>query len=280
MERHILIVDDEINILNAIERSLEEHEEYEIYRANCADDGLEIIKSNPEIGVVISDQRMPNKTGIEFLKEVRQENDNIVRIILSGYAEMGSIIQSINEGAVFKFITKPWEEEQLLQTINESFEYYELSEQNRRLTKELKESNEKLAKFNAQLEQRVEEKTRDLSLHVQSLRVYQDAIEHFPFAIMALDDTNSLVLENNAARVLFSPNQTSQLGLAIDAAFNHQWQELQQLLMNNTLMADLSTTLQVDINGHQLNIAKLIFQNQSQGRLIFAIPTDLTGTSS
>ncbi|MGB1061605.1 MAG: response regulator, partial [Ketobacter sp.] len=113
MERHILIVDDEPNILNTLQRLLEE-EDYVVYRADCGQKGIDIIDANPQIGVVLSDQRMPNMTGTEFLKQIKLKHQNVVRMILSGYSELSTITNAINEGSIFKFLTKPWEDDLLL----------------------------------------------------------------------------------------------------------------------------------------------------------------------
>ena len=125
MERHILIVDDEPNILNTLQRLLEE-EDYVVYRADCGQKGIDIIDANPQIGVVLSDQRMPNMTGTEFLKQIKLKHQNVVRMILSGYSELSTITNAINEGSIFKFLTKPWEDDLLLNSVQEAFEYFEL----------------------------------------------------------------------------------------------------------------------------------------------------------
>ena len=227
MERHILIVDDEPNILNTLQRLLEE-EDYVVYRAGGGQEGIEIIDANPSIGVVLSDQRMPSMTGTEFLKQIKLKHSNVVRMILSGYSELDSITQAINEGSIFKFLTKPWQDNLLLNSIQEAFDYYELSETNRLLTTKLQESNAKLAEFNSDLERRVEEKTHRLQLHIASLNIYQEAMEQLPYAIIGLDESLSIALENNAARILFTDATTSLLGLSAKNAFENIWAPLYQ----------------------------------------------------
>ncbi|MEM7282817.1 MAG: response regulator, partial [Pseudomonadota bacterium] len=230
MERHILVVDDEPNILNALERLLEEQDDLTVHRASNGQDGLAIIEANPEIGVVLSDQRMPNMTGTEFLKQIKQKHKNVVRMILSGYSELSTITGAINEGSIFKFLTKPWDDDLLIKAINEAFDYYELSYQNQLLNAELQKTNSKLAELNSQLEQLVEEKTRNLQLHIASLRVYQEAMEHFPYAVIGLDDADSIVLENQAARQYFTADCASLLGLPIETALRDKWAALPEYL--------------------------------------------------
>lgn len=271
MERHILIVDDEVNILNALERLLDEQEDFVVYRATSGLEGLTLLEQNPQIGVVVSDQRMPNMTGIEFLKQVKSRHSNIVRMILSGYAEMGSITQAINEGAVFKFHSKPWEEERLLDSIRESFEYYQLTEENRNLTLQLQESHAQLKKFNASLKQRVEEKTRSLQLHIASLHLYQEAIEQLPFAVIGLDYDFNVALDNRAARKTLSDLGTSLLGLPVTEVFTGAWHQISQEV---TEFNDQKLSSRVTLTEHNstVTLVKLGTGKGTLGLLLFIVP--------
>lgn len=228
MERHILIVDDEVRILNALERLLEYQQGYFVYRAESAEEGLSVLAKTPQIGVVLSDQRMPGMSGTEFLKQVRKINNHIVRIILSGYSELNTIIHAINEGAIFKFLMKPWDDNLLLDAISESFEYYEIFHQNQLLTEQLQHTNALLSQFNDQLQKQVELKTHDLELHVASLKIYQELLEQFPFGVIGLDDELHVVLENNAARATFTIDNTSLLGLSLRESLKGQWSMLSE----------------------------------------------------
>ena len=106
--RRILVVDDEINICNALRRSLRK-EGYEILVANEPAQGLEILKAE-KIDLVLSDHLMPNMTGLEFLSIVRDRHPNSVRILLTGHADMETAIKAINDGQVYRFLTKPWDD--------------------------------------------------------------------------------------------------------------------------------------------------------------------------
>ncbi len=123
--RTILILDDEVNITSALRRLLRRHN-YNILTANTARDAYDLLASN-HVGVVLCDQRMPDISGTEFLGVVRNLYPQTVRIILSGYTELTSITDAINAGSIFKFLTKPWDDDQLLRNIEESFEYYRLT---------------------------------------------------------------------------------------------------------------------------------------------------------
>ncbi len=122
MERHILIVDDEEHIISTLKRQLT-FKGYHVHSALSGEEGLQIL-SEKNIPVVISDQRMPNMSGSEFLSHVKNLYPDTVRIILSGYADFNSLSDAINNGHIFKFITKPWDEKSLLQNIEHAFKRY------------------------------------------------------------------------------------------------------------------------------------------------------------
>jgi diguanylate cyclase (GGDEF)-like protein/PAS domain S-box-containing protein len=115
----LLVVDDEPSILNAMVR-LFRHEHYTVLTAPNAKAAFELLASKPA-QVIISDQRMAGMTGTEFFARVRQLHPDTIRIILSGYTELASVLDAINEGAVYKFLTKPWEDDQLREQIREAF---------------------------------------------------------------------------------------------------------------------------------------------------------------
>lgn len=130
-ERHLLLVDDEENILQALRRMLR-RDGYVIHLASSGADGLAVLEQHP-VGVIISDQRMPGMTGSEFLSKVKEKFPDTIRIVLSGYTELNSITEAINQGAIYKFLTKPWDDELLRKHIAEAFECYELKFENARL---------------------------------------------------------------------------------------------------------------------------------------------------
>lgn len=111
----VLFVDDELSILSSLRRTLR-REGYEILTANSAAEGFSLLAKN-SIQVIVSDQRMPEMNGTEFLARVKSLYPNTVRMILSGYAEVSSVTDSINKGAVYRFMLKPWDDEQLKQEI-------------------------------------------------------------------------------------------------------------------------------------------------------------------
>lgn len=115
----LLLVDDEPNILNALSR-LFRREGYHILTASSPAEGFDLLAKNP-VQVVLCDQRMPDMSGSEFLARVRQLYPDTVRLVLTGYADLASVTDAINKGAIFKFMTKPWDDDELRDQIREAF---------------------------------------------------------------------------------------------------------------------------------------------------------------
>ncbi|MEM9176066.1 MAG: sigma-54 dependent transcriptional regulator [Myxococcota bacterium] len=150
----ILIVDDEEAILESLELTL--GLEYRVFTATSAEAGLEILDSGEDIALVLSDQVMPGMSGVEFLEKVIERNPRAVRMMLTGYADMPSLIAAINEGRIWRYIPKPWEPDDLRITVKRGLEVYELSSENTKLADALAEANERLRAENVYLRREVE----------------------------------------------------------------------------------------------------------------------------
>ncbi len=122
-ERTLLLVDDEVSILKALRRMLR-NEGYRVLIAGSAREGLEILALN-DVQVILSDQRMPEMTGTEFLSRVKDLHPDTVRIVLSGYTELSSIIEAVNQGAIYKFLIKPWDDDLLRGHIRDAFHFHD-----------------------------------------------------------------------------------------------------------------------------------------------------------
>src|SRR5262249_35013134 len=118
-QRTLLLVDDEPGIRSALTRMLRS-DGYKILGASGGAEGLELLANNP-VQVIISDQRMPGMSGTEVLNIVQQLYPDTVRIILSGYTDLQVVTESVNQGAVFKFLTKPWDDELLREQVRDAF---------------------------------------------------------------------------------------------------------------------------------------------------------------
>lgn len=141
----LLFVDDEENVLNALKRVFME-ENYEILTAGSGDEALKLIESNP-VHLIVSDYKMPGITGSELLKEVKNRWPETIRIMLTGYADINAIMGAVNEGAVYKFITKPWNDEDLRLTISLALQQYSLMQENRKLKDLAKEQQIKIKNY-------------------------------------------------------------------------------------------------------------------------------------
>ena len=118
-ERTLLLVDDEENILRSLMRALR-RDGYQILTATSARDGLELLAKH-DVQVIISDQRMPETSGTEFLSRVKQMYPETVRMVLSGYTDLTAVTDAINRGAIYKFLTKPWNDDELRTQIRDAF---------------------------------------------------------------------------------------------------------------------------------------------------------------
>ncbi len=123
-KRTVLFVDDEEKILRSLKRALQD-EPYETLFASSGKEALEILERN-EVHVLVTDMRMPEMGGLELLKIVKERYPNIVRMVLSGYTQVTTLLTAINQGEIYKYITKPWKlEEEFKPSIREAIEYYE-----------------------------------------------------------------------------------------------------------------------------------------------------------
>jgi len=127
----ILVVDDEMQVLDSIQRILDS-EVYEVVTATSAAEACILLDCAPA-AVIVADYRLPGMNGVQFLKEVLKKWPDTVRIILSGYADIQSVIDAINEGQIYKFITKPWDNLELQITIANAVERYDMSRKNKQL---------------------------------------------------------------------------------------------------------------------------------------------------
>jgi ActR/RegA family two-component response regulator len=128
----LLLVDDEENILNALTRMLR-RDGYRILTATSAEDAFDILGRNA-VQVVISDQRMPGTSGTELLSKVKDMYPDTVRIVLSGYTDLAAVTAAINQGAIYKFLTKPWDDADLRLQVRDAFRIAQRQEEGRRQT--------------------------------------------------------------------------------------------------------------------------------------------------
>ena len=129
--RTVLLVDDEGNVLSALQRTLR-REKYTLLIASEPAEALAILRAG-QVDVVVSDHLMPNMSGLDFLKEVRALHPDVVRIMLTGHAEVATAMEAINEGEIYRFLTKPWDDAELKVALHLAFDKLALERSNRQL---------------------------------------------------------------------------------------------------------------------------------------------------
>lgn len=190
----VLLVDDEDSILSALKRLLR-REAYEVVIANGGQAGLDELARRP-VDVIVSDQRMPGMSGVEFLRQAKVLYPDTVRMVLSGYADLQSITDAINEGAIYKFLSKPWDDEMLKAEIEEAFRRKALHDENKRLTERVRETNDELIRVNAQLQEAVEAQRHRAMLGESALAAVQEIVNCLPVPLLGVDLEGLLVFAN------------------------------------------------------------------------------------
>ncbi|MDX2169915.1 MAG: sigma-54 dependent transcriptional regulator [Deltaproteobacteria bacterium] len=149
MSPAVLVLDDEPASVNLLRITL--GMDYEVHTATDGESALRLLAAHPEIAVAIIDQRMPGMTGTEFIQRTVEPYPQLVRIILTGFTDIESLIQAINAGRVYRYLTKPWNRDELLATVRQGLEVHALASENQRLQAELRAANARLRVENAQL---------------------------------------------------------------------------------------------------------------------------------
>ncbi len=182
----VLFVDDEVNILKALQRLLRS-EHMNVLCASRAQEALELLDKQA-CQVVVTDQRMPEMSGVDLLSQVRQRFPDIVRMMLTGYTEMDVAVDAINRGEIYRLITKPWNDDELRATIRQAFDHSDLKNEIKRLNQVTREQNFKLQDMNRNLEGKVRDRTKQVAEKHQELRTaYIQTIRALAEAVDAKD---------------------------------------------------------------------------------------------
>lgn len=177
-DHNLLIIDDEVDITKALVRQF--RRKYNVISTTDASEALKIME-NEKIQVVLSDQRMPGMTGVDFFAQIKDKYPDALKLILTGYSDIEAVIGAINEGQVFRYVKKPWNPDELETIIREAFEKYELITNNRKLMTSLQEANQnleekvqartlELEKVNARLSELNLEKNKYIGMVAHDLR--------------------------------------------------------------------------------------------------------------
>ena len=198
-EYNLLIIDDEVEITKSIVRQF--RKKYKVFSATSAKEGLAIMEKE-HIQVVLADQRMPEMTGVNFFNLIKAKYPDALKLLLTGYSDIEAVIGAINDGQVFRYITKPWNQNELETIIKEAFDKYELITNNRKLLINLKDANQlledkvkirtsELEGMNTRLTELNEEKNRYLGMVAHDLINPIGSAEAFSFLLLEDFDTQS-----------------------------------------------------------------------------------------
>lgn len=215
----VLFVDDEANILRSLRRLFMDEEGLEIETAASGEEALDILRRHSDVGLIVSDQRMPGLSGVDFLEQARNIAPEAVRIILTGYADVNAAIDAINRGGAFRYITKPWVDETLVRTVKDGIALYNLKHENERLTALVKKQNDELQRWNTQLEWFVEEQTVEITkkntqlevLNTQLKKNFNDSITIFA-SILELRDKASRNHSKNVSEMSAKVARAMKMG--------------------------------------------------------------------
>lgn len=163
----ILVVDDEVDNLDLLKRTF--RRDYNVFTANSAMEALRVLDER-EVAVIVSDQRMPEMTGVELFQKSREKYPHTIRILLTGYTDINALVDAINMGHVYRCVTKPWSREEIVMTVKRAVEHYATTKQNIRLLDELKIKNDELERNYKALKRLDELKTRFMVISSHELR--------------------------------------------------------------------------------------------------------------
>lgn len=189
----VLFVDDEALILNSLKRGLMD-EPYERFFATSGEDALKVLAKN-EISVLVTDMKMPGMSGLDLLKAVKEPYPDLVKLVLSGYTQLPQVLVTVNQGDIFKFITKPWDLEEFKDIIGESLDYY-----NYRL--EVKKAREALEKKNVTFQ--------------NILKTYDDKILSMRDEVLFMKDMNEKLVKGIVRKINRWDPKTNHKSVLLD----------------------------------------------------------------
>lgn len=263
----ILCVDDEKNVLRALERLFMD-EEYEIITATSGEEALSLMEEHPEVQLVVSDYRMPGMDGVEFLRQVNERWPQTIRIVLSGFADTAAIVGAINEGQIYKFIPKPWNDDELKVTIAKALEVYFLRRKNERLTDELMEAYLRLEAINSNLEEEVRSRTETLLFQNNAMHFAHKVIDALPAAVLGLDLSGLIVLANRQATTLLAAGRPTLVGLEGDSALTP---EVWSMVEETRDAQQLKTSFTIGGDSYQVLGHRITMDRQQEGIILLFV---------
>jgi FixJ family two-component response regulator len=206
----VLFVDDEVNILKTLRR-LFRREPWQKHFLGSGEEALALIEGEGPADVIVTDQRMHGMTGLELLREILQRHPECVRIVLSGYTDVQSILDAVNQGAIYKFLTKPWDDEVLRQVVCGAVESVEIRRENERLMDVVQGQHQQLIATSRFLEE------AGSSLEeVETFAFARHLMEELPVGVAAVSEDGTLCLANRVAHEMLG-------ALGVDIAVGCPW---------------------------------------------------------
>jgi response regulator RpfG family c-di-GMP phosphodiesterase len=217
MPAKVLFVDDEENILRAIKRLLAD-EEYGVVTATSGEEALVVLKNEGSVGVIVSDQRMPGMSGVDFLEKAKTITPDAQRILLTGYADISATIDAINRGGAQRYLAKPWNDHELTLVVRDAVHKYQVIKENEYLRALTEKQAAELQKWSTELELDVQQQTIDITKQNEELRrLHEELSRNVKNIISALSslielrDVSVLNHSNNVA--LIATAMARRLGL-------------------------------------------------------------------
>jgi len=219
----ILCVDDEPNILSALKRMFS----LAGFSLTCADSGQEAIEllEQEKFHMVISDMRMPNMSGVQLFEQIKLTHPEVIKILLTGYSDLESAIAAVNRGEVYRYLTKPWNETEIIATVHSGIEYLNLKAEKERLLDITQAQNSQLNELIATLEEKVQDRTQNLTLANQKLKdSYFSSIKSF-----------SNLLDLRRMKLLDHSKLVADLSMKIAISMNLDTEICQELFISGLL---------------------------------------------
>jgi signal transduction histidine kinase len=228
-QHRILFVDDDRAVLKSLKR-LFHGEGLEVMTAENSAQALELLRRYP-VQLVVSDQRMPGANGVEFLSQVRDRYPEVVRVLLTGYADLDAASGAINRGQVFRFLQKPWDDNDLRDAVYRALAYHDLRRENRRLLELTGRQNLELRELNSNLEAMVRERTQEL----------EDSVAQYRQANARLSQAQGQLIQSQkmASLGLLAAGMAHELNNPLSAVLAYTQILLQELPPGQTAEADL-----------------------------------------